>query len=398
MILTAKQELGLKIAVDRYKAREAYTCIAGYAGTGKSTLIKFIVAALEIPPEEVAYIAYTGKATTVLASKGCLNAITAHKFLYDAYMDNEDGKVKFKPKETLDDNYKLIVVDEVSMIPAGMWRRLLTHKIHVLACGDPGQLPPICADDDNQILNEPHVFLDEVMRQAQDSEIIRLSMHIRDGGTLANYNGTGEQVKVITTREVHQGMYQWADQILCATNGYRSKINNHVRQQKGFGPEPQIGDKIISLRNQWDFCSNEEKFPLINGTIGVIESCSPPITIWPPRYISKAPLYYCYTNMVVDDKEHYNKIPVDYVYLKSETPQLDQYAFSQLLKNKSFKHEPPFEFAYAYAITTWKAQGSEWDKVMGFEEDFPYVKKEHQRFIYTMVTRAAKKLIMIKKP
>ena len=36
MILTKKQEEGLKIAVDRYKNREAWTCIAGYAGTGKS--------------------------------------------------------------------------------------------------------------------------------------------------------------------------------------------------------------------------------------------------------------------------------------------------------------------------------------------------------------------------
>lgn len=31
MILTKKQEEGLKIAVARYKNRERYTCIAGYA-------------------------------------------------------------------------------------------------------------------------------------------------------------------------------------------------------------------------------------------------------------------------------------------------------------------------------------------------------------------------------
>ena len=30
MILTAKQEEGLKIAVSRYKSHEAYTCISGY--------------------------------------------------------------------------------------------------------------------------------------------------------------------------------------------------------------------------------------------------------------------------------------------------------------------------------------------------------------------------------
>ena len=61
MELTAKQEQGLKIAVERY------TVIAGYAGSGKSTLIKFIISALGVnPEEEVCYVAFTGKAATVL--------------------------------------------------------------------------------------------------------------------------------------------------------------------------------------------------------------------------------------------------------------------------------------------------------------------------------------------
>ena len=55
MILTAKQEEGLKLAVRRYHDREPWTCIAGYAGTGKSTLVKFIVSALDINPVDVCY-------------------------------------------------------------------------------------------------------------------------------------------------------------------------------------------------------------------------------------------------------------------------------------------------------------------------------------------------------
>ena len=59
MELTKRQEEGLKIAVARYHDAERYTVIAGYAwaGTGKSTLIKFIISALDINPERVAYIA-----------------------------------------------------------------------------------------------------------------------------------------------------------------------------------------------------------------------------------------------------------------------------------------------------------------------------------------------------
>ena len=55
----------------------------------------------------------------------------------------------------------------------------------------------------------------------------------------------------------------------------------------------------------------------------------------------------------------------------------------------------PYDFTYAYAITVWKAQGSEWDKVLLFEEDFPYNKEEKRKFIYTGITRAAKKLIVV---
>lgn len=71
MILTNKQEEGLKTAVERYRLGEKYTCISGYAGTGKSTLVSYIIAALGVKPEDVCYVAFTGKAAMVLQSKGC---------------------------------------------------------------------------------------------------------------------------------------------------------------------------------------------------------------------------------------------------------------------------------------------------------------------------------------
>ena len=125
----------MKLAVARYKANEKYTCIAGYAGTGKSTLIKFIVAALDVDPEEVCYVAYTGKAATVLAAKGCPNAITAHKLLYYA-SPLPNGKYLFTKKKSIE--YKLVIVDEVSMLPKEMWELLVSHRCHIIACGDPG--------------------------------------------------------------------------------------------------------------------------------------------------------------------------------------------------------------------------------------------------------------------
>ena len=116
MELTTKQAEGLKIAVQRFKDHQPWTCIAGYAGTGKSTLVKFIVDALGIDKNYVCYIAYTGKAAKVLKDKGCPNAMTAHRLLYTSYPKN-DGTFYHKIKRPLDFPYKLIVVDEISMLP-----------------------------------------------------------------------------------------------------------------------------------------------------------------------------------------------------------------------------------------------------------------------------------------
>ena len=80
--LTTKQTEGLKIAIKRYKSREPYTCIAGFAGTGKSTLVQYIIKELHIPDYLIAYVAYTGKASLVLQQKGCPGATTAHRLLY----------------------------------------------------------------------------------------------------------------------------------------------------------------------------------------------------------------------------------------------------------------------------------------------------------------------------
>lgn len=394
--LTKKQEEGLRTAVQRYKLGEKYTVISGYAGSGKSTLIKFIIDALPVNPDkDVAYAAFTGKAATVLQQKGCQNAITTHKLLYRA-KPMPNGTYKFYPRMKAEMEYKVIVVDEVSMLPKPMWELLMTHDVYILATGDPGQLPPVNPEDNNHILDNPHVFLDEIMRQAQDSEIIRLSMHIREGGSLSDFGCSGQQVQIFDKNQVVSGMYDWADQILCATNVQRTKINNFVRQQKGFGIEPEVGDKIISLRNHWDFASSSGEWALTNGSIGTIEFMNER-PIWLPRYIyDKGPVPYLFTDVRLDDGDRFNSIPIDYNSLKKGEMTLNPKQTYMLNKQKDLM-EAPFEFAYAYAITTWKAQGSEWDKVLGFEEWFPNDVDTHRRFLYTMITRATKKLVLITK-
>ena len=133
------------------------------------------------PETDVAYVAYTGKAATVLQTKGCPNATTAHKLLYEA-KPRPNGTFYLKKRWPIP--YKVIIVDEISMLPKTMWDLLLSHHKYVIACGDPFQLPPVDQNEDNHVLDKPHIFLDEIMRQAQDSEIIRVSMWVREGKPL----------------------------------------------------------------------------------------------------------------------------------------------------------------------------------------------------------------------
>ena len=79
MELTNAQQKGLEIAVNRHRNMEKYTVIAGYAGTGKSTLVKFIIEALDVQKERVCYATFTGKAAEVLRKKGNENACTLHR-------------------------------------------------------------------------------------------------------------------------------------------------------------------------------------------------------------------------------------------------------------------------------------------------------------------------------
>lgn len=391
MTLTAKQEEGLKTAVSRYKAKERWTCIAGYAGTGKSTLVKFIIAALNLDPEDVAYITFTGKAASVLRHKGCPNAMTAHKLLY--YSEKlSNGKFIFKPRKRLAYPYKLIVVDEISMLSNDLWMQLLKHNVHIIACGDPFQIPPIQKNADNHVLDTPHVFLDEIMRQAAESEIVRLSMDIRNFQPI-NYI-KGKEIQVIPQREVVTGMYNWADQIITATNKKRQEINEAIRTLAGRGPDPESGDKVICGRNCWEITDWKEEMALVNGTIGyLIEPIKQDITI--PLWNAPEQIPVLLSDMLTTEGEMFIGLGIDYTQITTGKKLLTPEQEYTIYKS-DFRDMLPIEFDYGYAITGHRAQGSEWDKVLVFEENFPFDKIEHARWLYTTVTRAAQKLVLVR--
>ena len=348
MILTQKQELGLRIAVDRYNHNQKYTVIAGYAGAGKSTLVRFIIEALHVPEEEVCFATFTGKAAQVLLKKGNMNVSTLHKLLYKSF-PKPDGTFVRIPVEEIP--YKVVVVDEVSMAPKALMDLLFTYDVHIICLGDPFQLPPIDKNDDNHLLDNPHIFLDEIMRQAQESEIIRLSMAIRQG--LPIKEGHGNEVIVLSNSELNTGMLKWADQILCATNAKRISINNQMRDLLGKAGEPQDGDKVICTRNYWDIYADNED-PLINGTIGTLKnsfnSCN-----YIPKYMGGGKIDTLITDFIADSGSYFNKLEADRTMFSTGKPTLDWKTSFKLSKNPKTRNLIPLEFDYGYCITVWKA-------------------------------------------
>lgn len=381
MVLTSGQEQAVKVAVQRYKNHEPYTVIAGYAGTGKTTCVQYIIDALGMTDADVVYIAYTGKATLVLSSKGCNNTMTAHKFLYDAVRDNETGEYKYIPKPPSSD-YKVVVLDECSMLPIDMWELLLTHHIYVIALGDHGQLPPIGSE--SSILDKPHVVLDEITRQALDSPIIRLSMDVRNDSNL-EYGGC-KTCRIIKPTSVSSNLLQGADQILCGTNKTRRALNYRVRKlkwQDDFSDTPKAGDKIICLRNHWNIISSAQS-PLINGMIGELKNIflDPDKGLFAPHKMI--------ADFSSDTDGLFADIQMDYNLYATGEPTINGDNWKQYAMLQDF-----CEFDYANAITVHKAQGSEFDKVLIYNEWFGN-KDMHRRWLYTAITRAAQQVVVVK--
>ncbi len=403
MILTKKQEEGLRIALERYNHGEKFTVISGYAGAGKTTLVRFIIDALGVDENSVRYVAFTGKAANVLKQKNCPNPTTAHKLLYHAKR-MPSGKYLFTPKtprELAEENIEVVVVDEVSMLPWKIWHLLCQHNFYILACGDPEQLPPVPdepgEDPDNHVLDNPHIFLDEIMRQAQESEIIRLSMHVREGKPINTFQAANEQVMIFPKSEVSLSMLTWADQVLCATNRNKNNLNYQMRFAYNLPELPQVGDKIINLHNEWEILSNQGN-PLTNGIIGTIKQMV--VSHWTyPTWLRNTKLVVPVLTATISgdsEDEEYNMITFDYNELLTGEASLSLNEEYRLEKLK--KYALPLHGNYGYAITTWKAQGSEWNKVLLFEEaGWPRGFQERKKFLYTGITRAVDKLVVIKK-
>jgi exodeoxyribonuclease-5 len=333
----------------------------GYAGTGKTTLARHLAAHID---GEVKFAAFTGKAALVMRAKGCHGASTIHSLIYRTRESGEETPTFELWDEAPASKAKLIVIDECSMVDAELGRDLMSFGVPVLVLGDPAQLPPIQGGGYFTEV-EPDAMLTEVHRQAQDDPIVRLSMQVREGQRLVP--GEYGRTSVVTKDAFDPQRALETDQILVGRNNTRRAYNGRIRERKGFDdPLPLAGDKLVCLRN------NRRK-GLFNG--GLWNVAERPTT---RRQILRLRL--------MPDEGYAGKGIKVSVRPECFTGKIDQLDW-QLRKKQD-------EFDYGYVLTVHKAQGSQWDDVVLFDESFAFP-DSRERWLYTGITRAAKRLTVV---
>ncbi len=362
-----------------------YLTIGGYAGTGKTTLTAVLrkILAKRQPKLKVAFLSYTGKAARVLQETLKLHKArykqdfvgTIHSFIFAPVVGDGGQIIAWDKKDKLD--VKLIIVDEASMINRSLWSDMRSFGLPIIALGDHGQLPPIHGEFN--LMEKPDIKLEKIHRQAADNPIIKLSIMAREKGQIpVGQYGPGV-VKIdrqdMAAQEKVQSLLRQFEQSMLVLAGYnhtRVQLNDFIRQNRFFDPQPEpvVNDRVICLKN------NHQK-NIYNGMLGEIV------------YLE-----------TVDDDLYYAEIKID------ENDELYQgqiyrhqfgatHARSFTKKQEEILKEADL-FDFGYAMTVHKAQGSQAEKVILFEERFKQMNDDQwKRWLYTGVTRAERELYIV---
>jgi exodeoxyribonuclease V alpha subunit len=423
--LDAEQKLAVEMCVDLDKRLVGVT---GEAGTGKTTIIKAACDDLKARDIKFAIAAPTGKAARRIREATGYPAHTIHKLLEfnRPDVDEETGETtsisapsrhRTRPLE-----YRVIIVDEYAMVSTGLHRDLVS-AIPSSGClrvfGDVRQLPPIENNDladptspFQRCLEKPHtVTLNNIYRQAEGNGIIEVARRIARGQFFTG----NEDVKVLTHDAVLHSLYgmlgdkavDWCsldNQIISPAR--KSDIGtvrlNSILQTR-FNPQMpgktelprnkwevknrvfvSIGDKVVCNTNSYDLRDYSERYSgyganglgyldcyipcpdtkqMLNGEVGRINSIDE------------------YGVLEIDFGDRVVELP----------PRISDYS---LRKSFFYHYDPRKAIELAYALTTHKCQGSQYDNIAYTMASCAFFNLSRPNF-YTGVTRAVKRATIV---
>ncbi len=336
--------------------------LAGFAGTGKTTLAKTLAESVD---GNVIYGAFTGKAALVLRRKGCAGASTIHSMIYlprraaggaTDWLLNENSPVG---------RAQLVIIDECSMVGEDLGRDLLSFGTRILVLGDPAQLPPVRGEG-FFTARKPDVMLTEVHRQAQDNPIIRMSMAVREGKQIPY--GTYGESRVIP--RAFQKDVMSSDQVLVGMNRSRRDYNQRIRRLMGFeGAMPVVGERLVCLRNK-------HSAGLLNGGLWNVGA----LLETKPRDVR--------LRMMLEPEDAGDQLSPAEVYVHPKFFLGSEGELSLAEKKKSD------QFDFGYALTVHKSQGSQWNSVFLFDEGGAF--DDYAKWLYTGITRAAEAVTIVR--
>ena len=422
--------------------------VNGYAGTGKTSAVSAVIAALRELKVPSVLVAPTGRAAKVLASFAGVPAQTIHKAIYRQKSVSSDGFGEFslspnKLKSTL------FVVDEASLIgiDAGDGRsqgmfgtgNLLEDLVsfvrngtdcRLILMGDDAQLPPVGMDESPALSKNymegfggvRFVSLTDVVRQAQSSGILMNATALRSNlgaGTLhLRLDGYpdierigGEQL----TDKIAQAYEEYGEDdtiILCRSNKRAIRYNLGIRSTVQYKEERLLrGDNLMIVKNCYQFLGEDSKMGYIaNGDTAVLMR----IRGFEERYglhFAEATLRFPdYEDEVVTAKVCLDTLESESASLTYEQQNAlyqgvnEDYAdIASKKKRYEAVREDPFynalQLKYAQAVTCHKAQGGQWSCVF---IDCPFWQPEQTpddlKWLYTALTRAVQKVYLVNFP
>lgn len=380
---TSQQIEGIKMVLDNQ-----VSCISGYGGTGKTSIIDGILTILQDYCSVT--VALAGRAASRVAETSHGETKTIHKLL----------SLQIGKRETIYDyeknplEYDIIIIDEMSMIDGKLYLQLLKSiatGTKVIFIGDVGQLESIgsCAVAAD-MLDSPYIssiFLDKIHRQAQKSAIITESIKVRQGKQIIPKDWSGEE-----TRGYLQDMI---------VDCYTDKSNTYHEIVKHFKNELKKASSILdiqiiipckkgvasvaTLNNAAQYIYNphasKEKIITSNGNRWILRLGD--------KVINKTNLYGVKN---IDGSIHdifngnigiIRKIQTDYMTIEFQgIGYVD-------VPNSHLSH-----IELGYAITCHSAQGSQFPIVIGGLDFSMYVMLSKE-LLYTMITRASEKFILV---
>ena len=417
--------------------------LRGFAGTGKTTLIKALSGVFNKYGYETILLAPTGRAAKVMNQYSGMPAYTIHRYIYS--FDTRGDQWHFRRAINKHRN-TFFIIDEASMISdRGADRSLSSSSLledlvkYVLSgkncrmflVGDEAQLPPIESVNSpalqtdylerNLYLSTAEATLRSVMRQAEGSGITANATTLRNllntgesGSLMPHFQlGFSDVIRITDSMEfqeyLEQSMHHAPKETIILARGNKRVVqyNGHIRARIHFFEEAlSAGDRVMIGKNNYFW---REKNFIANGDIAQVDRVR--------NIHERYGLTFAEATLTFDEESpsYTLEATVCLDALTDATPALDPQKWDQLYtqiledyadtpgrraKMDRLKKDPYYQalqLKFAYAITTHKAQGGQWDYVF---VEYPYLSPDqvpdegYVRWLYTAITRAKKKLYL----